>query len=78
MNGAVDLDAAATVQDLFDAYRDQDVGRMVDLCIDNAHFRHVPVGWGRPEDSVNVCALEGISSNRAMAPSSSHRSVVGQ
>ena len=34
--------AVATVQAFFDAYRAQDVERMVDLCADNAGFRYVP------------------------------------
>lgn len=34
--------ATATVGKFFDAYRAQDVERMVDLCTDNAGFRYVP------------------------------------
>lgn len=35
-------DAIAAVEDFFDAYRDQDVTRMVELCSANADFRYVP------------------------------------
>lgn len=34
--------ARATVTAFFDAYRAQDVERMVELCADNADFRYVP------------------------------------
>ena len=34
--------ATAAVTAFFDAYRAQDVERMVDLCADNASFRYVP------------------------------------
>lgn len=40
--------AKAAVTAFFDAYRAQDVERMVDLCADNADFRYVPFEiWGR-------------------------------
>src|SRR5207245_9689124 len=36
------------VTTFFDAYRDQDVERMVELCTDNADFHYVPFElWGR-------------------------------
>ena len=40
--------AAEVVTAFFDAYRDQDVERMVELCTDNADFHYVPFEmWGR-------------------------------
>jgi steroid delta-isomerase-like uncharacterized protein len=40
--------AQAAVTAFFDAYRAQDVERMVDRCADNADFRYVPFEvWGR-------------------------------
>lgn len=40
--------AQAAVTAFFDAYRAQDVERMVDLCADNAGFRYVPFEvWAR-------------------------------
>jgi steroid delta-isomerase-like uncharacterized protein len=40
--------ARAAVTAFFDAYRVQDVERMVDLCADNASFRYVPFEvWAR-------------------------------
>jgi steroid delta-isomerase-like uncharacterized protein len=40
--------AIEVVTAFFDAYRDQDVERMVELCTDNADFHYVPFElWGR-------------------------------
>jgi hypothetical protein len=40
--------AVEVVTVFFDAYRDQDVERMVELCTDNADFHYVPFElWGR-------------------------------
>ena len=40
--------AVEVVTAFFDAYRDQDVERMVELCADNADFHYVPFElWGR-------------------------------
>jgi steroid delta-isomerase-like uncharacterized protein len=40
--------AVGVVTAFFEAYRDQDVERMVDLCTDNADFHYVPFElWGR-------------------------------
>ena len=40
--------AAEVVTAFFDAYRNQDVERMVELCTDNADFHYVPFEfWGR-------------------------------
>lgn len=41
-------DAVEVVTAFFDAYRNQDVERMVELCTDNADFHYVPFElWGR-------------------------------
>jgi ketosteroid isomerase-like protein len=42
------MTATQSVRDFFDAYRDHDVERMVDLCREDAEFSAVPVElWGR-------------------------------
>jgi steroid delta-isomerase-like uncharacterized protein len=48
MSNTTSPQAGAVVTNFFDAYRAQDVERMVDLCSDNADFHYIPIeGWGR-------------------------------
>ena len=58
--------AVEVVTAFFDAYRDQDVERMVELCTDNADFHYVPFElWGRQrvirgDGKVRTIGKEGL------------------